>query len=55
MERLHILEKYGTIAMVGLSSNPHRSIHFAPMYLLAEGYNIIPVNPREKEILSFPN
>ncbi len=51
MERLHILEEYGAIAMVGLSSNPYRPSHFAAMYLLAEGYNIIPVNPREKEIL----
>ncbi len=50
-ERLQILRKYKRIAMVGLSANPFRPSHFVAMYLLAEGYTVIPVNPREKEIL----
>jgi predicted CoA-binding protein len=50
-DRLRILERYKRIAMVGLSSNEFRPSHFAAKYLLAEGYEVIPVNPREKEIL----
>ena len=37
--------------MVGLSANPFRPSHFAAIYLTAEGYDVIPVNPREQEIL----
>lgn len=50
-ERLEILRRYKQIAMVGLSANPFRPSHFAAIYLIAEGYNVIPVNPREQEIL----
>src|SRR3989442_3068780 len=50
-ERLRILESYRRIAMVGLSSNPFRPSHFAAIYLLSEGYEVIPVNPRESEVL----
>ncbi len=50
-DRLRILESYKRIAMVGLSSNPFRPSHFAAIYLLAEGYEVIPVNPREKQVL----
>ena len=50
-DRLRILEQARTIAMVGLSANPFRPSHFAAIYMLAEGYNVIPVNPRETEIL----
>ncbi len=50
-DRLRILTHYKNIAMVGLSPNPYRPSHFAAIYMLAEGYNIIPVNPGAKEIL----
>jgi predicted CoA-binding protein len=50
-DRLRILTRYKNIAMVGLSPNPYRPSHFAAIYMLAEGYNIIPVNPAAKEIL----
>jgi uncharacterized protein len=57
-DRLRILRTYRTIAMVGLSANPFRPSHFAAIYMLAEGYNIIPVNPNEREVLgrrSYPS
>jgi len=50
-DRLRILKTYNHIAMVGLSANPFRPSHYAAIYLLAEGYDVIAVNPREKEIL----
>jgi len=50
-DRLRILREYHTIAMVGLSSNPFRPSHFAAIYMLAEGYNVIPVNPGEQAVL----
>jgi len=50
-DRIRILERYKRIAMVGLSSNPFRPSHFAAIYLRSEGYDVIPVNPREKEVL----
>lgn len=49
--RLSILARYRRIGMVGLSGNQFRPSYFAALYLLAEGYEVIPVNPREKEIL----
>ncbi len=57
-DRLRMLKRYKNIAMVGLSPNPYRPSHFAAIYMLAEGYNIIPVNPAAKEILgrkSYPS
>jgi len=50
-EAFELLNKYKHIAMVGLSGNPFRPSHFAAVYMLAEGYDIIPINPRETEIL----
>ena len=52
--RLRVLELYRRIAMVGLSSNPFRPSHFAAIYLIAEGYDVIPVNPRESKVLGRP-
>src|SRR5690349_20616411 len=57
-DRLRILERYRRIAMVGLSSNPFRPSHFAAIYLLSEGYDVVPVNPRVTEVLgrrSYPS
>jgi uncharacterized protein len=40
-----------TIAVVGLSGNELRASHFVGYYLKRHGYRVIPVNPRETEIL----
>ena len=40
-----------TVAIVGLSGNPLRASNFVGFYLQRHGYHIIPVNPREPEIL----
>lgn len=45
-DRLQILQKYRNIAIVGVSADPYRPSHFVAIYLQAEGYNIIPINPR---------
>lgn len=46
-----ILAETKTIAMVGLSSDRRRPSYFVASYLQYEGYRIIPVNPKSKEIL----
>ena len=47
-----------TIAVVGLSANNLRASNFVGFYLQRHGYNVVPVNPRESEILgmrSYPS
>lgn len=46
-----ILNSCRVIAIVGLSSNPDRPSYGVASYLKEQGYRIIPVNPRETEIL----
>lgn len=45
------LHKAKTVAIVGLSSNHLRASHFVGFYLQRHGYRVIPVNPRESEVL----
>ena len=45
-ERLKLLQQYQHIAIVGISSDQYRPSHFVAIYLQAEGYNIVLVNPR---------
>ena len=40
-----------TVAVVGLSKNELRASYFVGFYLRRHGYRVIPVNPREVEIL----
>jgi len=44
-----------TIAIVGLSKNELRASYFVGYYLRRHGYQVIPVNPREPEILGGPS
>jgi uncharacterized protein len=46
-----VLHGAKTIAIVGLSKNHLRASYFVGFYLRRHGYRIIPVNPRESEIL----
>jgi uncharacterized protein len=46
-----VLSTARTVAIVGLSGNELRASYFVGYYLRRHGYRVIPVNPREKEIL----
>jgi predicted CoA-binding protein len=46
-----VLHHAKTIAVVGLSPNELRASFFVGYYLKRHGYTVIPVNPREQEIL----
>jgi predicted CoA-binding protein len=53
-----VLHNARTIAIVGLSNNPLRASYFVGYYMQRHGYRVIPVNPRESEILgetSYPS
>jgi uncharacterized protein len=53
-----VLNTARTIAVVGLSANQLRASNFVGYYLKRHGYQVIPVNPRETEILgekSYPS
>src|SRR3954453_18202770 len=51
LEIQRILNTAKTIAIVGLSRNELRASYFVGYYLKRHGYRVIPVNPRETEIL----
>ena len=46
-----VIHNAKTIAIVGLSKNELRASYFVGYYLKRHGYRVIPVNPREAEIL----
>lgn len=59
VERIQrVLHTARTVAIVGLSGNQLRASYFVGYYLKRHGYRVIPVNPRETEILgekSYPS
>jgi hypothetical protein len=53
-----VLQRARTVAVVGLSANELRPSNFVGFYLQRHGYRIVPVNPRESEVLgetSYPS
>jgi len=50
-EVVKILETHKTIAVVGCSPKAWRDSHKVARYLLEHGYEVIPVNPGQREIL----
>jgi predicted CoA-binding protein len=54
LEIQRVLLSARTIAIVGLSANELRASNFVGAYVKRHGYTLIPVNPREREILGEP-
>ncbi len=50
-ETRFILEKYRTIAVVGLSRDQSKDSYRVAEYLQSKGYRIIPINPSANQIL----
>ncbi len=50
-----VLHNAKTVAVVGLSANELRASYFVGFYLKRHGYRVIPVNPKETEILGEPS
>jgi predicted CoA-binding protein len=48
------LERYATLAIVGLSRDPGKEAHAVPAELQAAGFRVIPVNPFAGSILGEP-
>jgi predicted CoA-binding protein len=46
-----ILQEFGTITVVGLSSDPTKAAHSVPAAMQAYGWRIIPVNPHAEQLL----
>jgi len=46
-----LLASASTIAMVGASSNPEKTSHGIMQRLQNVGYHVVPINPRETEVL----
>ncbi|MFI6049839.1 CoA-binding protein [Streptomyces violascens] len=51
---VHVLGTARTIAVVGASDVPGKAAHEIPAYLQAQGFEVIPVNPRGGRVLGVP-
>ncbi|MEJ2368539.1 MAG: CoA-binding protein [Acidobacteriota bacterium] len=49
-----LLKEAQTIAVVGISNKPERPSYDVAGYLKAQGYTIIPINPKLDEVLGEP-
>ena len=50
-EIVTLLKTIKRIAVAGLSSNPERPSYGIAQFLISKGYEVIPVNPKETEVL----
>lgn len=50
-ELLEIVKKYRKLAIVGASPKAERPSHQVMQYLLKQGFQVVPVNPGQREIL----
>lgn len=53
-----IFEQSRTVAVLGMSPKPERTSHQMGVYMQAQGYEVIPVNPSCEQIIGlgcFPN
>lgn len=50
-ELRELLNTVQNIVVIGCSSNPYRTSYHISEYMKSAGFNIIPVNPNEKEVL----
>ncbi len=53
-----VLKDSKTVAVIGCSPDPYRTSNYAAKYLQKRGYKMIPVNPKESNILGekcYPN
>ena len=53
-EIVDILQKCRKIAIVGLSPKDSRDSNRVALYLMGRGYEVVPVNPGQREILGKP-